>query len=277
MKKLGIITLAASVLFIVSSVYAAEEKMSYEEYQARLSECQEREATAKAQIADVESEIASTRAEISDVAKKAEATDKEIYALIKSDKAGVEEFSKRIDAVSDQIRGLQMLSGEELYKRQDEVKGIEDKLEELKRNPISALPEIASKISGVEGMLARLKDKMPKIPPPKYHTVVRGDCLWNIAKKKDYYDDPYMWPRIYGANKDKIKDPDLIYPEQVLTVPIGVPPGHHLVVRGEWLSKIAGYTNVYNDMARWPKIYEANKDQVRDPNLIYPAQLLVIP
>ena len=73
------------------------------------------------------------------------------------------------------------------------------------------------------------------------------------------------------------RTPDLIYPEQVLTVPMGVPPGHHLVVRGEWLSKIAGYTNVYNDRTKWTKIYEANRDQVRDPNLIVPAQLLVIP
>ncbi len=277
MKKLSMITLAVLLLFIGSGVYAAEEKMSYEEYQARLAECHEREATAKAQIAEVEGEISSVKSQIADANGKIESTDKEIYSLIKSDKNGVEEFSRRIDALSGQIRGLQGLSGEELYKKRDEVKGIEDKLAELRRNPISALPEIVDKISAVEGMLARLKDKMPKIAPPKYHTVVRGDNLWNIAKKKDHYSDPYMWPRIYRANKDKIKDPDLIYPKQVLTVPMGIPPGHHLVVRGEWLSKIAGYANVYNDRTKWTKIYEANRDQIKDPNLILPAQLLVVP
>ena len=277
MEKLRIITLAALVLLIASVAYAAEEKMSYEEYQARLAECQEREAAVKAQIAEVDKETASLKTQIADAVKKIGATDKEIYALIKSNKDGVEAFSAKIDALSGQIRGLQRLSGEELYKKRDEVKAIEDKLAELKRNPISALPEIADKISAVEGMLARLKDKMPKIAPAKYHTVVRGDCLWNIAKKETYYSDPYMWPRIYRANKDKIKDADLIYPEQVLTVPMGIPPGHHLVVRGEWLSKIAGYTNVYNDRTQWTKIYEANRDQVKDANLILPAQLLVIP
>ncbi len=277
MKKLRIITLAALVLSISSVAYAAEEKMSYEEYQARLAECQEREATAKAQIAEVEGEIESAKSQIADANKKMEATDKEIYALIKSDKNGVEEFSRMIDALSGQIRGLQRLSGEELYKKRDEIKDIEEKLGKLKSNPISALPEISDKISGVEGMLAKLKDKMPKIAPPKYHTVVRGDNLWNIAKKEQYYNDPYMWPRIYRANKDKIKDPDLIYPKQVFTVPMGIPPGHHLVVRGEWLSKISGYANVYNDRTKWTKIYEANRDQIKDPNLILPAQILVIP
>jgi len=277
MKKLRIMTLAALILLVASGAYAAEKKMTYDEYKARLAECQEREAKAKAQIAEVENEIASVKSQIADVEKKLSDTEKEIYALIKSDKDGVKEFSRSIDALSGQIGGLQRLSGEELYKRRDEVKGVEEKLGELKANLISALPEIADKIARVEGMLARLKDKMPKIAPPKYHTVVRGDCLWNIAKKKEYYNDPYMWPRIYRANKDKIKDPDLIYPDQVLTIPMGIPPGHYLVVRGEWLSKIAGYPQIYNDSTKWTKIYEANRDQIKDPNLIYPAQLLVIP
>ncbi|HUW22530.1 MAG TPA: LysM peptidoglycan-binding domain-containing protein [bacterium] len=45
------------------------------------------------------------------------------------------------------------------------------------------------------------------------------DCLWNIAKKRRFYGDPWKWKRIYRANQDKIKDPDLIYPGQRLTIP----------------------------------------------------------
>lgn len=51
----------------------------------------------------------------------------------------------------------------------------------------------------------------------KEYTVVRGDCLWFIAKK--YYTNPYQWTTIYNENKDKISNPDLIYPKQVLTIP----------------------------------------------------------
>jgi nucleoid-associated protein YgaU len=54
---------------------------------------------------------------------------------------------------------------------------------------------------------------------PTSYTVVRGDCLWNIAKKEIIYNDPFKWPRIYEANKDQIKDPDLIYPKQVFKIP----------------------------------------------------------
>lgn len=44
-----------------------------------------------------------------------------------------------------------------------------------------------------------------------------GDCLWNLANK--YYGDPWLWKKIYIANKDKIKDPRVIYPKQVLIIP----------------------------------------------------------
>jgi len=45
------------------------------------------------------------------------------------------------------------------------------------------------------------------------------DCLWNIAKKRTIYADPWKWKRIYKANRDKIKDVDLIYPGQKLIIP----------------------------------------------------------
>ena len=45
-----------------------------------------------------------------------------------------------------------------------------------------------------------------------------GDNLWAISGKPDVYADPYQWPLIYKANSDQIKDADLIYPGQVLTV-----------------------------------------------------------
>lgn len=48
-------------------------------------------------------------------------------------------------------------------------------------------------------------------------TVKSGDCLWNIAKKQLGNGADYT--KIYNLNKDKIKNPNLIYPGQVLTLP----------------------------------------------------------
>lgn len=50
------------------------------------------------------------------------------------------------------------------------------------------------------------------------YTVVKGDCLWNIAKK--YYGNGSKYTVIYNANKSVIgSNPNLIYPGQVLTIP----------------------------------------------------------
>lgn len=56
--------------------------------------------------------------------------------------------------------------------------------------------------------------EMCKVVKDVLYIVVKGDCLWNISKKKDVYNDPFMWPLIYKNNIDIIKNPNLIYPKQ---------------------------------------------------------------
>jgi len=49
------------------------------------------------------------------------------------------------------------------------------------------------------------------------HVVQSGDTLWAIAKK--YYGDGNQYPKIVNANKDLIKNPNLIYPGWKLVIP----------------------------------------------------------
>ncbi|EMF84151.1 PF14346 domain protein [Leptospira weilii serovar Topaz str. LT2116] len=48
---------------------------------------------------------------------------------------------------------------------------------------------------------------------------VPADCLWRIAKDKRHYGTAKLWRRIYEANRNKIRNPNLIYPKQVLLIP----------------------------------------------------------
>ena len=56
-------------------------------------------------------------------------------------------------------------------------------------------------------------------PPasPRTYTVVAGDNLSKIAKR--VYGDAAKWKHIFEANRDTIKNPDLIHPGQVLKIP----------------------------------------------------------
>ncbi len=47
----------------------------------------------------------------------------------------------------------------------------------------------------------------------------RRDCLWRIAEYDFIYDNARLWPQIYKANKEQIKNPDLIFPGQVFKIP----------------------------------------------------------
>lgn len=68
---------------------------------------------------------------------------------------------------------------------------------------------------------ASVKKEEPRVDntvQPKTYTVVRGDCLWNIAKK--FYGNGAQYTKIYDANRGVIGgNPNLIYPGQVLTIP----------------------------------------------------------
>ena len=58
---------------------------------------------------------------------------------------------------------------------------------------------------------------VPSAPQPVSVTVQPGFTLWGIAQER--YGDGVLYVQVFEANRDKIKDPDLIYPGQVFTVP----------------------------------------------------------
>ncbi len=49
------------------------------------------------------------------------------------------------------------------------------------------------------------------------YTIAKGDSLSKIAKA--FYGDAKLWKKIHEANKDIIKNPDLIFPGQVIKIP----------------------------------------------------------
>jgi hypothetical protein len=60
-------------------------------------------------------------------------------------------------------------------------------------------------------------DASPSVPPVRAVTVQPGNTLWAIAR--DAYGDGILYVRVFEANRGLIRDPDLIYPGQIFTVP----------------------------------------------------------
>ena len=48
---------------------------------------------------------------------------------------------------------------------------------------------------------------------------VATDCLWRISERPEIFANPFLWPKIWRANRRIIQNPDLIYPGQILAIP----------------------------------------------------------
>lgn len=76
---------------------------------------------------------------------------------------------------------------------------------------------LAGNVKGV----AAVNDDYFTAPKPEeeteFYTVKKGDSLSKIAKA--YYGNAMKYPVIFEANREVIKDPNLIYPGQVLRIP----------------------------------------------------------
>lgn len=74
-------------------------------------------------------------------------------------------------------------------------------------------------IGNVDG-IATVDDRISVVnpePEAQFYEVKKGDTLSKIAK--EYYGNAMKYPVIFDANKPMLKDPNLIYPGQMLRIP----------------------------------------------------------
>ncbi len=82
----------------------------------------------------------------------------------------------------------------------------------------STAPAAASgQASSTPAAPAPAKTAMVVVPSIETATVVRGDSLWRISSKT--YGSGFRYTEIHQANRDQIRDPDLIYPGQIFVLP----------------------------------------------------------
>lgn len=126
-----------------------------------------------------------------------------------SDEEKKEKLIKHVRGLGLPIEGLSISVKDEVVT----VKGKVDSREHAEKIALAL-----GNVDGVSKVDNQLEVEEPKpTPQAQYHTVKKGDSLSKIAK--EVYDDPMKYNVIFEANKPMLKDPDLIYPGQVLRIP----------------------------------------------------------
>ena len=196
--------LIAILLLVNISLFAQDEEMTKEEWQSEINRLTETKASLTQSLTMLQNDINQLRATL-DGMQSAEDCQEELYALVGATAADVDAFRNKVNALESSINAKQLPKED----RQEELNA-------LKANKISALPEFYEK---VHNELQRKLDAWDAKPQEVDYTVVKGDCLWFIAGRQEHYGNPFAWPKIYQANRDKISNPDLIYPKQVFKIP----------------------------------------------------------
>ena len=199
-----ILSLLSLVLLLSVVSFAQEREMTEEEWQAEMTRLGEKKTSLLNEFDALKSDIDNLNAQKSGLQSPDECID-ELYALVGATREDVENFRNAVNELDGKIRRKE---GPKNDRQAD--------LDALKMNKISALPEFFQK---VHVQMQKALDAWVEKPDVISYKVVRGDHLWGIAKKKEHYGNAFAWPIIYKANRDQIKDPDLIYPNQVFKVP----------------------------------------------------------
>ncbi|VAX26651.1 LysM domain protein [hydrothermal vent metagenome] len=193
------------LLFFSVSVMAQEEKeMTEEEFQTEMNRLTEQRVDLTKQINELKSSIDELKKKQAAL-QSVEDCINEKYALVGATEADVVRFRREVAQLEGQIQ-----------RKESPKDDRQVALDNLKDSKLSALPEFHNKL--FKQMQAML-DAWEEAPKEVNYTVVKGDYLWKIAKKDQFYGNGFAWPVIYNANRDQIKDPDLIYPKQVFKIP----------------------------------------------------------
>ena len=199
-----LLTVLSLLLLFTVSIVAQEEEMTSDEWEAEMARLRSQKDALTQQINDLQNDISKLKDQLQGM-QTYEDCQNELYALVGATKADVENFRNAVNELNGKI---QRKEGPKADRQKD--------LDALKSNKISALPEFYDK---VHNQMQSSLDSWVEEPQEWNYTVVKGDCLWNIAKKDQYYGNGFAWPKIYKANRDKIKNPDLIFPKQEFTIP----------------------------------------------------------
>jgi nucleoid-associated protein YgaU len=130
--------------------------------------------------------------------------------LFGSDDEAAEKIKENIEASNPGIKDLNVAYNDGVV----ELSGTADTAEAMEKAVL-----MAGNVKGVSEVKADGVSAPPQPAPVEYYVIQKGDSLSAIAKR--YYGNAKDYPRIFEANREVIKNPDLIYPGQKIRIPLG--------------------------------------------------------
>jgi len=123
------------------------------------------------------------------------------------------------------IRRQQLLTEEKRQRAAEEAARVEEERlmkqaaeAELRLREQERLKAVQEEQASVAAKL-EASARESSVPQTSVYTVRRGETLPQIAARSEIYNDASLWPLIYRANRDQIRNPKQLWPGQALNLP----------------------------------------------------------
>ncbi|MES2766433.1 MAG: hypothetical protein V4642_11215 [Bacteroidota bacterium] len=197
--------------------------LTKEEADFRLSIWRKKVDSLNTYSTDLSGRVTSVRNRLNAETASLKGCNDELMALLGATEADLANFRQRLGVIEGRIRDMKRMNDEMLADKTADIKVLENDLNMMRKERISLLPEFYNRIIADA---ADIKSLYREKKGGKYVVgtwAENRDCLWNISGKEEIYSDPFQWPKIWQANADIVRNPDVIYPGQELTIPAAGP------------------------------------------------------
>lgn len=225
--KIGFVSLLAMLLS--AGVYAQE--VAKEEWQKQMNEWTAKRNDLQGKLTALRGEVGNLKNQEAEKIAALKKCEEDLLAMTGATAADVSAFEATLQKIDNKLNELSRLSNEDLWNRRAEVDEVQKWINDAKKNKLAAIPRYYDRLADQQKRLDALKATLKQYAESGMgmmtYTVGTWakdrDCLWNIAKKKRIYDNAFLWPKIYQANRNLIKNADIIEPGWVLKVPPKAP------------------------------------------------------
>ncbi|HUI29190.1 MAG TPA: hypothetical protein VLX91_03155 [Candidatus Acidoferrales bacterium] len=232
MKNFMLLAVVA-MLFAISSVASAQDttqqEMKFDDWQAQMTSLTAQRDSLKMVLSGLDSNNAALKSQLASLDQQYQSEMQKYLGMLGVTQADMTAFDQALTTLAGQIDSYNKMADQDLCAHQTEVKAVGTQLDSMKASKMALAAEFYSRVQDLANSYAQLQARIANCAEMAMKTYTVGtwarnrDCLWNISKKPKIYDDPWKWPKIYVANRDQIKNPDLIHPKEILKIPANGP------------------------------------------------------
>jgi hypothetical protein len=197
--------------------YGREDELLPLEWEKQMYSLNEQKVALLGLLDASNKEIEKLNKQSADLDKQVTDAENALYSSVGMNKSSLADFRKKFEETEKKINN-------KLGTCEDAKKMY---FNEIDASKAKCLPEFYNRYLAMKNKLDSWCKELGKTGQ---YTVIKGDCLWKISGKKEIYGNNNYWPKLWEANEEgvisapahtpkKVKNPNLIYPGQVLKVP----------------------------------------------------------